>query len=374
MLRPTLLAVCGLSPQVITETVFALAKQHRLPSRIRILTTRSGRQVCVSELFDGGCGAWYRMLEDLQISAGNIDFSPDAVQLVKTTDGRPIDDIDDEADNEAFVNACLRLAWHYSREAKGSVYYSIAGGRKTMGAALAFAAQAYGRSQDRIFHVLVSSEFESNRDFYYPPKEPQEIELRDAKGDPVRKSTRYARIELVALPFFSFRDRLGEEILDQPRDPATLISSLVREDPEQLVVDLMQRKLVWKGRECDLRPSQLALYALFVEIRKEADCASDCPGCADCWPTAAELLARQHRLSSLYRSIDPRREPAEMSDSGIFNLTLDNFQSYLSKIRKKLELGFGAIEAPKLLIYSRGKRPTTGYGLKLNKDQIVLIR
>jgi CRISPR-associated protein Csx14 len=368
-----LLAVCGLSPQVITETVYALAGQQRLPSKIRILTTRSGRQACVSRLFDGGCGAWYRMLDDLDIPVDSIDFSPDSLQVVKTKDGSAIDDISGEAENEAFVNACLQLAWKYSRNQNGSVFYSIAGGRKTMGAALAFAAQSYGRQQDRIFHVLISPEFESNRDFYYPPKVPQEIELRDAKGEPVRKSTRYARVELIALPFVSFRDRLGGDILEQPRDPATLISSLVREEPARLEIDLIQHKLRWKKRECDLRPSLLALYVLFAEIRKEATCASDCSACDECRPTVSTILTLQPRLSRIYSSIDPRKDPTEMSTSGIFNLTPDNFQSYLSKIKKQLEQSFGLQEAPQLQIHSYGRRPTKGYGLELKKEQIVLI-
>ncbi|RKX57645.1 MAG: TIGR02584 family CRISPR-associated protein, partial [Thermodesulfobacteriota bacterium] len=35
-----------------------------------------------------------------------------------------------------------------------AVYFLIAGGRKTMSACLAVAAQFYGRPQDRVYHVL----------------------------------------------------------------------------------------------------------------------------------------------------------------------------------------------------------------------------
>lgn len=71
--------------------------------------------------------------------------------------------------------------------------------------------------------MLVSPEFEGNRAFFYPPGESQTIELQDANGQPYYKETRYARITLVPMPFFSIRSQLTAEILDQPRDPATLI-------------------------------------------------------------------------------------------------------------------------------------------------------
>lgn len=370
----TLLAVCGLAPQVITETVYALVDQGRAPDRIRVLTTRQGRDLCLSQLFDGGDGVWTQLLHDLRIDPEAIDFSADAVVAVASSGGRPLADIADEADSEAFVRACLHLAWQFSRDPATLVYYSIAGGRKTMGAALAFAAQAYGRPQDRIFHVLVSPEFESNRGFFFPPHSPREIELRDARGQPYRKSTRYAELNLVALPFFSFRDRLSSDLLDQPRDPATLLAGLTRELPADLLIDLAERKLVWKERQCDLRPAHLALYARFAELRKNAACAADCPGCAQCWPTQGELLAQQDPISRLYRRISPGKDPTEMSDSGIFSLTPDNFHSYRSKLNHVIAQAYGAIEAPCLQIGRSGKRPQTRYGLKPAKTKIRLLQ
>lgn len=372
-MKTTLLAVCGLSPQVLTETVFGLSQQNKMPDRIRVLTTRSGREACIGQLFDGGQGAWYQLLDNLKIKPETIDFSAERVQAVLSEGAIPIDDISDEADNEAFVQACLKLAWQESQDDHHAVYYSIAGGRKTMGAALGFAAQAYGRPQDRIFHVLVSPEFESTRSFFFPPETPQDIVLYDTKGQPYRKSTRYAELRLVSLPFFSFRDRLGGDLLEQPRDPATLLGGLVREEPALLLINLSDRKLIWKGREADMRPAHLALYALLAELRKSAVCTDGCPGCELCWLTQGALLSRQEELSRFYRQIDPRKTPEEMSDSGIFNLTPENFQSYRSKLNRGIEKAFGIIDFPLLQIGTQGNRPNTRYGIALQGDQIRLI-
>jgi CRISPR-associated protein (TIGR02584 family) len=49
-----------------------------------------------------------------------------------------------------------------------AIHASIAGGRKTMGFYLGYALSLFGRPQDRLSHVLVSSPFESNQNFFYP--------------------------------------------------------------------------------------------------------------------------------------------------------------------------------------------------------------
>jgi len=72
------------------------------------------------------------------------------------------------------------------------------------------------------------------------------------------KETRYARINLVPIPFVSIRDKLSANMLDEPKDPATLMLSLVREEPYRLTVDLAAGKLAYKHLELDLMPARLA--------------------------------------------------------------------------------------------------------------------
>lgn len=374
-MKTNLLMVCGLNPQVITETVYALCQQQRQPERIIVITTRPGRDACLSHLFDGGKGAWHQLLRDLEIGANSINFSPSRVHVVTNDAGITLDDIADEEANEVFLRTCLAHAWQESRQPDSRIFYSIAGGRKTMGACLAFAAQAYGRPQDRIFHVLVSPEFESSRTFFYPPAQPIDIQLKDPKGQTYTKSTRYAQVQLVTLPFFSFRELLDTQLLNTPSDPATLLCSLVREEKPQLIIDLQQGKLVWKGRECDLRPTQLALYTLLAEIKKDAECStSQCTNCQKCWLPQHDILARQVQLSRIYKTISILPQVSEMSDSGILGLTPDNFHSYRSKLNRCIEKGFGAIDAPGLQIGKCGTRPGTSYGISLARERISILR
>lgn len=58
-----LLAVCGLTPQIITETLYALHREGHIPDRVIILTTRAGLTACLRTL-TGPHGIIARFLSD----------------------------------------------------------------------------------------------------------------------------------------------------------------------------------------------------------------------------------------------------------------------------------------------------------------------
>ncbi|MGE4345287.1 MAG: CRISPR-associated ring nuclease Csm6 [Geoalkalibacter sp.] len=373
-MKTYLLAVCGLNPQVITETLYALHQQRRLPDAVRVLSTRAGREACLAQLFDDKDGAYGQFLREYEISPGTIDFSAKAVHAVCDTQGRSIEDIATESDNECFLRACMQEAFDLTNEEGSTVYFSIAGGRKTMGACLMAAAQCYGRPQDRLFHVLVSPEFESSREFFFPRRPPREITLYDPAGQPYRKSTRYAHVTLVPTPFIPARQRLSLDHLRRPESPASLLVNLVREKPDELVVDLPGQKIVWKGIECDLMPARLALYAFFALQKRHNECLqNDCRSCERCFLSAPEILTRNEDIASLYRRMTGDLKNKEMSDSGVLGLTAENFNSYKSKIRADLERAFGSHCLEQLQISAVGSRPGLRYGIKLDRRSIRVV-
>ncbi|KAF0155225.1 MAG: cytoplasmic protein [Syntrophaceae bacterium] len=199
-----LLAITGLSPQVITETLFALHQQRALVDEIHIITTRIGREHINAHLLASGSGQFYRYLAEYGIDKATISFSHQHLHIICDENGIEIDDISTEEENEILLKKCLELSYRLTSRSDTTVFFSIAGGRKTMSACLMVAAQMYARPQDRIYHVLVSPEFESSRDFYYPPKKSTPLELRDAKGQKVIKETSYADVKLVPRNIKSF--------------------------------------------------------------------------------------------------------------------------------------------------------------------------
>jgi CRISPR-associated protein Csx14 len=373
-MKRILIAVCGLTPQVITETLYALHLQGRGPDSVRILTTRQGKAACNANLLSPTDGAYYRLLDEYGVARDRIDFSARHIMTPYDETGREPDDIAGEEESEQFLQLCMEQVFDATRHDDCQVFFSIAGGRKTMGACLTLATHCYGRPQDRLFHVLVSPEFESNRDFFYPPNESTEITLRDSEGQPYRKETRFARITLVAIPFFSIRERLMERHLKQPETPASLMLSLVREKRPELTVDLPGRKLVWKGVECDLMSARLALYAFFALLKKDAGCRkTGCKGCDDCFVPVSGIFEREGTIADLYRRIEPGKDHDAMSDTGIHAISAENFNAYKSKLRRDLERAFGPLEADRLEIATRGRRPNTRYGLLLEREQIRIV-
>ena len=53
-MKNILLAVCGLSPQVITETLFALHQTGRTVDAIHIITTQLGKERILDTLLEPG--------------------------------------------------------------------------------------------------------------------------------------------------------------------------------------------------------------------------------------------------------------------------------------------------------------------------------
>lgn len=374
-MKNVLLAVVGLSPQVITETLYALHHTQRPVNQIEVITTRDGKELILAQLLAGGRGHFYRYLKDYGIDPRTIDFGPHSIHTLCDEHGIEIPDIRDEEDNEILLKKCLELGFKLTKDPETAVFFSVAGGRKTMSSCLTLAAQLYGRAQDRIFHVLVSPEFERNRDFFYPPPRSTLIELRDAHGHPVFKETKYAQINLIPIPFVSVREKINPRLLDTVRDPGTLMLSLIKEEKERLTIDLVSGKIIYKRMELDLMPARLALYTFFANKKKDCPLEerSRCGSCRECFVDVSQVLDAQAEIAAIYKRLSRTRPVDEMSDTGITQLNAENFMMYKGKLRKDLLRRFGPYALKELEVASYGTRPHTRYGLLMDKNQIEIV-
>jgi CRISPR-associated protein Csx14 len=373
-MKNILLAVAGLTPQVITEMLYALCQNQLAINAIHVITTRHGRENIYAHLLAPKTGRYYALLDEYGINPASISFDHEHIHVISDENGIEIPDIRDATDNEILLKKCLELTFAITKDPDNAVFFSIAGGRKTMSACLTLAAQLYGRRQDRLYHVLVSPEFESNRDFFYPPKTPCPIRLTDEKGHTYYKDTRYAQIALINMPFISIRDHLSAEELKEPKDPATLMLSLIQDKPPRLTVNLITRKLIYKTLELDMMPAHLALYAFFVMQKKNCDKPmGPCGDCTDCFVDFQCLEKQRHLIADMYRKIGGSRPVDEMSTTGIIGLTLENFNSFKSKIKAELAARFGPYALKDLEIASIGARPDTRYGILMDKTMIEVV-
>ncbi len=373
-MKNILLAVAGLSPQVITETLYALHQSARRVDEIHVITTRDGKDLIYSGLLGGKEGGYFRYLDEYGIDQSEVDFSHRNVHVITDEHGVEIADISNEKDNELLLEKCLELAFLFTSESENNVLFSIAGGRKTMSSCLTLAAQMYGRRQDRLYHVLVSPEFEGNRNFYYPPKKSVRIELKDRSGNPVYKDTKYAHVTLVPIPFFSIRDHLSPAFLKEPMDPGTLMLSLIREEESRMILNLITGRITYKNLELDLMPAHMAVYAFFVMQKKECHREeADCGRCTECFMDIQEIFSKQAQITGIYKKVSHGRPLDEMSDTGITDLNVPNFNSYKGKIKNELLKKFGPYALKELEIAPEGKRPNTRYGIRMDKAKMQII-
>ena len=171
MTTDILLAVAGMTPQVITETLYAILKEEpeRFPEEIYIITTTEGAEKIRNNLL-GANGKLNEFCNEYGLdSFKNNNLIEDA----RTREDQNI--IADFIFNEVKELTAL----NDDNTPKYRIHASIAGGRKTMTYLLGATMNILGNPEDKLSHVLVSEGYETNRDFYFPTKTEKLIKGRE---------------------------------------------------------------------------------------------------------------------------------------------------------------------------------------------------
>lgn len=80
-LKKILVAVTGMSPQIVTETLYALHTQHQwLPEEIHVLTTQTGAENIIGSLL-GENGFFRRLCAEYALPA--IRFDTDCIHVIQ---------------------------------------------------------------------------------------------------------------------------------------------------------------------------------------------------------------------------------------------------------------------------------------------------
>ncbi len=140
-MKNILVSVTGLSPQVVTETLYALMVNASKPivvDEIYVLTTSLGKNACAEALLGsshgqfgqlGQLGWFHRFCSDYGFK--KIRFTKDHFIVLGET-GR-LDDIRTHADNSVVANQIISFIREKTEDPETALHCSIAGGRKTMG-------------------------------------------------------------------------------------------------------------------------------------------------------------------------------------------------------------------------------------------------
>lgn len=203
--KNVLLSSLGLSPAVVTETIDALANTGLQINTVVLLSTSNERIIdtYVPLLYDDFHYTYQGEIELIPASIAN-------------------DDIWTAQDNLDFIKLATAFLNTY-RKRGDNVYVSIAGGRKTMSAAMAIVAQLFGAKG--LYHVLVPEEIERKRLHYEALKKSPEARREAFHPD--------VRLELVSIPvvgLFPYMSQITSVLQGEPAKDRADVTDLLREN------------------------------------------------------------------------------------------------------------------------------------------------
>lgn len=268
--KTLLLAVTGATPQVVTETLYAIHKQGlEWPDAIEIITTSVGKEQALLNLqTDGKLRA---LCEEYQVALPHFDEN--SIKVIPDANGNEVADARTLDDQEALADFIVKTVAEHTKNMDTRIHASIAGGRKTMTFFLGYAMSIFGRAFDRLSHVLVSEQFESNPQFYYPTLQPKTITNRDN----ITLDCSKAVVMLAEIPLISQRminPKMVEEFTKFTyNDIVNAIQLLNR--PEQVklqfVFDKHQPRILFGATEITFknRKADFALLATFARAKQQ---------------------------------------------------------------------------------------------------------
>jgi len=256
--RRVLLVTAGMSPAVVTETIWALAnlKDSFLPTEIHCVTTLQGKQRLTEAFVDGS------HLRDLWVELDDAEGPVPKLEIhVVTRGGRGLADIQIKEDNEALADLTTDLIRSFTDDAGSALHVSIAGGRKTMTFLGGYILSLFARPQDRLSHVLVDPRFEIPG-FFYPPKVPEKILSRI--GEEI--STSDAGITLADIPIVRLRSFLKSNPIAGDLSYSQVVQYAQKMiDPPSMIVDVPNRRLICQDIEVPFGKSDTA-FALTLYL------------------------------------------------------------------------------------------------------------
>jgi CRISPR-associated protein (TIGR02584 family) len=265
--RRVLLAVTGLSPQIITETLYALAENRSpawIPTEIYVVTTKPGAENVRRTLLSDDPGWFYRLRRDYRLP--EIVFGSENIHVVTRADGTALDDILEDADNGAVADFITERVRALTADPTASLHVSIAGGRKTMGFYIGYALSLFGRAQDRLSHVLVSPPFESLPEFFYPA--PHKRVIRDRDGREV--DAKHAHVHLGDIPFVRLRESLPKGFLEGRARFSDVVAEAQKAlPPVALDLDPATLTVTAGGESFCLKPAEFAFYLMLAERKRK---------------------------------------------------------------------------------------------------------
>lgn len=351
-----LLALCGMSPAVISETIYVLNQSNNCPDSLVVITTTAGKKVLQREFFDSG--VWQKLLQNID---KKISFSLNHkhCRILPAEDGNA-PDITNTADVENAADFILETLRQFTENPETRITFSIAGGRKSMTASAALCMSLLGRTEDQLCHVLVTPPFEDPRlqpKFYFPC--PETIH-KTPDGNSIPAST--AQLQLSFLPYVRCRYLIQNELQRLPGNYEKIVLAATNKaeaisKPKKLIIDLMQETVIIGDTKIKLQFFSFMLYWMLAE-------------------RAQKRQKKLHGSLELYENfIDFIEEKTQLVEEGRFYyncVKLLNSDIDSSNLARRIYDLKKALQKYRISENFLPCRKRAVYALNINADQIIL--
>lgn len=329
----------GLSPAVVTETVYTLAQRGECPDRVIILTTAEGEERAVRTLLNPI--PWQAMAKRLDKPAlAHLEPSLEVAPVSGDADPAWTAATQPESLN-AFADLVLAILRPLTKSREGRVHMSIAGGRKSMGALASLVFALVARPQDQLSHVQVAQVLEHDPTFLFP-----------------RTSTEEALLRLVDIPHLRLRPLMREPDLERLMTYHALVCQAeVTVLPPQVGVAVgSPASLQVNGAPLVLPPREFAFFTFVLAAHLAARVLS-----RQGFPVAT-LVAWRTRLA-------PEREDT-IRAAYTAGLSVERVQEHVSHVNRALKAKLSPGEMDWVRIRSLGPRGSRTYGMALPAQNV----
>jgi CRISPR-associated protein (TIGR02584 family) len=357
-----LVSVTGLSPQILTETLYVLAVQKKwYPDKIKLITTREGAKRARLSLLSNEPG-WFRQLQqDYQLPG--LSFTKDDILIIHDKNHHQLEDIRTPEENQAAADFIVAQISKLTKHTNIQLHVSIAGGRKTMGFFAGYALSLFGRSQDQLSHVLVNEPYESSWEFFYPTPYSKIIKTNQHN----LADTKDAHVTLAEIPFVRLRHGLPKVLVEGEISYHQAVTAVDENiSPASLEIDQKNRQIKTNKHCIKISPASLALLSVFAREKLVDNQALSAPDKVIGDPLWAK------RFLNEYLNIKGEMGSIDKTEKALQNGMDGNYFSYCkSKLHRELKKNLG-INAEKYYIHDGNCRPGR-YQLKLFSKNITIL-
>ncbi|MCS4297567.1 MULTISPECIES: CRISPR-associated ring nuclease Csm6 [Acinetobacter] len=380
MKKNILFLVTGMTPQIITETVWALAcdpqsDEKWIPDEIHIMSTDDGLNQIRKRLFED------QVFQQFQIDfpqLKNIEFNLiEHLHVIRDVDGNVLVDLKTPEHNQCAGNAICEKIREFTQNEDVSLHVSIAGGRKTMGFYAGYALSLYGRAQDTMSHVLVEERFEVVKDFFYPTPKTYFVTNRDGKVLDAKEAV----VWLAHVEFVRMRDAIKDKHQLKSTDSFSQVVHKINEsfNDVKLKINLHNQTIEVNDKFTidDLPPREFSLLHWFADRRKRGLEGIIAPNknitSNDAKPSDLEII------NQLTKEFTPYYEEVKnISEENKLTVDKKFFESVKSHLKASLEARLGLELAAKLgITQERDHRGTlkkgTPFYLNLPSEAIEIV-